>query len=178
MESIETEVKMRELNFRRRQKKLKADVFEDETDHRVQFNIVVDLAIKSAVQEMAKQFRLNQSVVAAHMLQIGLYYMAIAMKDEGKKRRIEEHLVDAHLLQYASDEEVIIRSMEPNQNWMLLAHSRQVVAKAVRLRNVLDQVRKTGDFDLAEREEKELRKAILEFADYLVQHRFEEMEDY
>ena len=61
---------------------------------------------------------------------------------------------------------------------MLLAHSKQVVAKAVRLKDILNQVRKTGDFGLAERAEKDLRRATLQFADYLMRHRFEDIEDY
>ena len=79
--------------------------------------------------------------------------------------------------EYVDDEEVIIRSEEPNQNWMLLAHSKLVVAKAVRLKYVLDHISETGDFSLAERAEKEVRRAIMRFADYLVKHRLEDVED-
>ena len=169
---------MKMFKFRKSQRKPKKDVFDAETDGRVQFNIVVDRDIKSAVQEMAKQFRLNLSVTAAHLLQIGLYYTTIATKDEEKKKRIEQHLIGTHLLDKpVDDEEVVIRLVEPNQNWMLLAHSKQVVAKAVRLKNILDQVLKTGDLSLAERAEKEMRRAILRFADYLIKHRFEDTEN-
>lgn len=163
------------LNFRKRKKKQKGNIFDDETNDRVQLNVVIDRDIKSAVQEMAKQFRLNQSITAAHLLQTGLYFTAIATKDEEKKKRIEQHLIGTHLLDKpVDDEEVVIRLVEPNQNWMLLAHSKQVVAKAVRLKNVLDQVRKTGDFGLAERAEKEWRRVALRFADYLIKHRLDD----
>ena len=128
---------------------------------------------------MAKQFRLNKSVTTEHLLQTGLYFTAIAIKDPEKRERIEQHLINDHLLDKpVDDEEVIIRIVEPNQNWMLLKHCKRVVAKAVRLEDVLVQVRKTGDFSLAKRAEKEMSKAILEFADYLIKHRFEDMEDY
>ncbi|MFC2043623.1 hypothetical protein ACFLT8_00235 [Chloroflexota bacterium] len=83
------------------------------------------------------------------------------------------HLLDRHV----DDEEVRIRSIEFNQNWMLFAHSKLVGAKAVRLKNVLDYVGKTSDFGLAERVGKEVRSEILNFADYLIKHRFESIED-
>lgn len=168
------EVEMKVFNFHKRQKKQKGDVFDDEPNG-VQFNVVINKDIKAALQNMAKQFRLNQSVLTEHLLQTGLYYTAIAIKDPKKRESIEAHLIDEHLLNnYVGDEEIIIRLVEPNQNWMLLAYSKQVVAKAVRLKKALDQVHKTGDFGPAERAEKEVSRAILRFADYLVKHRFEE----
>lgn len=155
-------------------KKREKNIFEDEPDELVQFNIKLDKEIKDAVKEMAKKFRLNQSVVAAHLLQTALYFTTIAIQDSKKRERIEKHLIDSHLLDKDfGDEEVIIRIVEPNQNWMLLAHSKQVLAKVVRLKRALNQVRRTGDFSLAERAEKEMSRAILTFADYLMKHRFE-----
>ena len=166
------------LNLHNRQKKQKKNIFEDEASRKKQFNIVISEEIKDAITQMAKQFRLNKSVTTEHLLQTGLYFTAIAIKDPEKRERIEQHLINDHLLDKpVDDEEVIIRIVEPNQNWMLLAHSKRVVAKAVRLEDVLVQVRKTGDFGQAERAEKEMSKAILEFADYLIKHRFEDMED-
>lgn len=166
------------LNLRKRKKKQKKNIFDDEASGKKQFNVVINAEIKDAIDQMAKQFRLNKSVTTEHLLQIGLYYTAIATKDPEKRERIEQHLIQAHLLdQPADDEEVVIRLVEPNQNWMLLAHSKQVVAKAVRLKNVLDQVRKTGDFGLAERAKKEVYRTILEFADYLIKHRLDNVED-
>jgi hypothetical protein len=143
----------------------------------VQFNVEIDAKIKSKIQEMVKRFRSNQWALTEHLLQVALYYTNIAMNNEEKRKIIEEHLLNAHLLGKYDDEELIIRSVEPNQNWMLLAHSKQVVARAVRLNNFLAQVSKTGDINLLEREEKELHRAILWFADYLVKHRFEDVED-
>jgi len=169
---------MQMFNFRKRQRIQKKNIFDDEVNERVQLNIVIDRDIKAAGKEMAKQFRLNQSVLTEHLLQVALYYTAIAIKDEERKKKLEQHLIDAHLLnKYVDDEEIIIRLVEPNQNWMLLAHSKQVIAKAVRLKRTLDQVRRTGDFGLAERAEKELSRAILTFADYLIKHRFKDKED-
>ena len=87
-------------------------------------------------------------------------------------------MIGTHLLDKpVDDEEVVILLVEPNRNWMMLAHSKQVVAKAVQLMNVLVRVRRTGDFGLAERAEKEWRRVALRFADYLIKHRFEDVED-
>ena len=166
------------FHSRRRSKRQEKNIFDDEANGRVQFNVVIDGDIKDAVREMAKKFRLNQSVVAAHLLQTGLYFTTIAIQDPKKRERIEEHLINSHLFDKDfGDEEVIIRIVEPNQNWMMLAHSKQVVAQAVRLKDILVQVRKTGDFGLAERAEKEWRRVALRFADYLIKHRFEDVED-
>jgi len=163
------------LNFHKRQKKQKKNIFDDSTSEKVQFNVVINTEIKAAINIMAKQFRLNLSVTAAHLLQTGLYYTAIAIQNPEKREKIEQHLIQIHLLdQPVDDEEVIIRLVEPNQNWMLLAHSKQVIAKAVRLKNVMAQVRRTGDFDPLERAEKEMRRAILRFADYLMKHRLDD----
>ena len=166
------------FKFLKRQKKQKNKIFDDETNGRVQFNVVIDKNIKSALQEMAKIFRLNQSVLTEHLLQVALYYTNIAIQDPKKRERIEEHLINSHLLDKDfGDEEVIIRIVEPNQNWIMLAHSKQVVAQAVRLKDILVQVRKTGDFSLAERAEKDWRRVAVRVADYLIKHRFEDVED-
>ena len=167
------------FNRHRNHKKKNKNIFDDETNGRVQFNIKLDKEIKDAVKEIAKKFRLNQSVVAEHLLQTGLYFTVIAIKDTKKRERIEQHLIAGHLLDKpVEDEEEVIRLVESNQNWMLLAHSKQVVAGASRLNNVLAQVRRTGDFSLAERAEEEWRMDVLKFADYLLKHRFENIEDH
>ncbi len=165
------------LNLHNRQKKQKKNIFEDEASRKNQFNIVISEEIKDAITQMAKQFRLNKSVTTEHLLQTGLYFTAIAIKDPEKRERIEQHLINDHLLDKpVDDEEVIIRIVEPNQNWMLLKHCKRVETKAARLGRVIGQVRRTGDFNLAERAEKELSNAVLEFVDYLLKHRFEDMD--
>jgi len=58
-----------------------------------------------------------------------------------------------------------------------MGRSQRVVAKAVKLEKALLQVRRTADFSLAERAEKEVSRAILGFTDYLIKHRLEDMED-
>lgn len=173
---------MKLFDSRRRQKQQKQrekEIFNPENEGKGQFNVVIDKELRTKVQELAQRFRVNQSVFTEHLLQVALYYMIIVTKNEEKKKRLEQHLISTHLLnKHVDDEEVIIRLIEPNQNWMLLDHSKQAIAKTAQLKKALGQVSKTGDFGLVERAEKEMRRAILGFADYLMKHRFDDIEDY
>lgn len=160
------------FNRRRRQKKKEKNIFNDETDVRVQFNSVIAKDIKSAIQEMAKKFRLNQSVLTEHLLQVALYYTSIAIKDEEKQKIIEKHLIDGHLLRkYVDDEEVIIRIVEPNQNWMLLSQAKKVAAFYIRFKHAMVVAERTGSMDYLDKCKRDLDVAVLRFAEWIYRYR-------
>ncbi|MFC1939934.1 hypothetical protein ACFLXO_04535 [Chloroflexota bacterium] len=128
------------LNLRKRKKKQKKNIFDDEASGKTQFNVVINVEIKEAIDQMAKQFRLNKSVTTEHLLQVGLYYNAIAIKDEEKKKRLEKHLINAHLLnKYTGDEKAMLLIGEENDsNWLLLEQSQLFVSRMKRFTKAMD----------------------------------------
>lgn len=156
------------FNPNRGRKKKKKNAFDDETSGRVQFNVVIDPEIKIAVKEMAKKFRLNQSIVTEHLLQVALFYTNSAMKDEVKKNAIEKHLIDTHLLEKnVGDEEVMMRIGESNINWLLLDQSKLCVSRMLKFRKAMKRARSTENLDLYKMEERNLRQEVLKFTEWL-----------
>ncbi len=153
---------------RRSNKRRKKKVFDEKTDDRVQLNVVIGEDIKSEIQEMAKRYRLNQSVLTEHLLQVALFYMNIATKDEEKKNILEKHLINTHLLnKNAGDEGAILRIGEANSNWLLLDQSKLLVSRMTRFKQAMDRALRIGNFDLFEIEEKNLRREILKFTEWI-----------
>lgn len=163
------------FNSRRRNKQREKDIFDKKSDGREQFNVVIDEDIKIEIQEMAKIFRVNQSVLTEHLLQVALFYTNIAIKDEEKKNALEQHLINTHLLgKNVGDEEIVIRStVDTNNNWMLLARSQQVIASAKRSIYAMHMASRTRNPDLFRRVAKDLRREVLLFAGWIISGRLE-----
>lgn len=163
------------FNLSRRKKRREKNIFDDEAEGRKQFNIVIDEDIIIDIQEMAKSFRVNQSVLTEHLLQVALFYTNIAIKDEEKENALEQHLINTHLLgKNVGDEEIVIRStVDTNNNWMLLARSQEVIASAKRSINTMKMAARTHNLSLFQKAQKDLRREVLMFAGWIIEGRFE-----
>lgn len=163
------------FNLSRRKKRREKNIFDDEAEGRKQFNIVIDEDIIIDIQEMAKSFRVNQSVLTEHLLQVALFYTNIAIKDEEKKNALEQHLINTHLLgKNVGDEEIVIRStVDTNNNWMLLARSQQVIASAKRSLHTMEMAARTQNLSLFQKVQKDLRREVLLFAGWIISGRLE-----
>ena len=75
---------------------------------RRQFNMTVDERIVLGVKALAAILEVPRYVITEHLLQVGTYHILTTIKDEDKRRQLEEHLVKGHLLGTAlSDHESI-----------------------------------------------------------------------
>jgi len=75
---------------------------------RRQFNMTVDDRIVLGVKALAAILEVPRYVMTEHLLQVGTYHVLTAIRDEDKRRKLEEHLVKVHLLGTAlSDHESI-----------------------------------------------------------------------
>ena len=80
------------------------------TVRRRQFNMTVAEEIVLGVKLLAAILKVPRHVITEHLLQVGSYYTLTAIKDEDKRRTLEEHLVKEHLLgDELSDDEDILR---------------------------------------------------------------------
>ncbi len=154
---------------RRRQKQREKEVFNPENEGKGQFNIVIDKEIRNKVQELATRLRINQSALSEHLLQVALFYTNIAIKDEEKQNILEKHLINAHLLdKNVGNEETIIRIGEASDNWLLLKHSEQVIARVRQATQALGMAMRTGNRHLLAKAERELMDEVLKFTEWII----------
>ena len=88
---------------------------------KTQLNARIDGELKNRVKRMAKICRIPISGFVEHCIEVGMHYIEQTMKDEKKRKILEEHLEKKHLLNNKTDnEETIVRISENNVNWLLL----------------------------------------------------------
>ena len=68
------------------------------TVKRKQFNLTIAEEVITGVKLLASILHVPRYVITEHLLQVGSYHILAAIKDEDKKKKLEEHLVKVHLL--------------------------------------------------------------------------------
>ena len=122
----------------------------------MQFNILIEAEIKSEIQKMRKIFRVNQSAMSEHLLEVGLHHLNSAVKDPDKRKLLEKHLEISHLLnEHDQDEDVVIRMTENNRNWILLDYTRCLTLRINRITQTMHKAVIMKDMDSFEKAEKE-----------------------
>jgi len=65
---------------------------------RRQLNLTIDEEIIEAVKLLANALEVPRYVITEHLLQVGTYHVLEIIKDSENRRKLQKHLVDAHLL--------------------------------------------------------------------------------
>lgn len=77
---------------------------------RRQFNMTVAEETILGVRLLAAVLKVPKYVITEHLLQVGTYHILMAIRDEDKRRELEEHLIKAHSLgSELQDDEDILR---------------------------------------------------------------------
>jgi len=171
---------MNVFNRHRQSKKRKRNTTDDKTDSKDQFNIIIEINIKEAVQNMGKVLRVNQSVMSEHLLEVGLHHTNSTIKDPDKRKLLEKHMEISHLLnEDDQDEEVVIRTTENNHNWILLDYTKHLSIRINKITQTMQKAGKMQDVDLFNRAEKQLNREMAKFANWVLELRGdEEYDDY
>jgi len=163
------------LNSRRRKKQKKKKIFDQNPDVRDQFNIVIDVKIKTEVQKTAKILRVNQSEMSEHLLEVGLHHVNGTMKDPEKRKLLEKHMEVSHLLgENDQDEAIIIRMTENNNNWILLDYTQHLSIRLNKIAQTMQGASVMKNVPLFERAEKEFNREMAKFAGWVLELRGDE----
>lgn len=77
---------------------------------RRQFNMTIDAELVQGVKFLAIILKVPRYVITEHLIQVGSYHIAQALKDPGEREELEKHLIDVHLLgSELQDDEDILR---------------------------------------------------------------------
>src|SRR4030042_1620409 len=138
--------------------KIKVQIEKSKKDERkTQFNVVIDKKLKDRVKKVAKICRIPVSSFSEHCLEVGLHYIEQTLKDEEKRKILDEHLEAKHLLdKKTDDEEVILRLSENNANWILLDRSEKMFDKIRLLGRQAVEAGQAGNIKSMERYQSEL----------------------
>jgi hypothetical protein len=76
---------------------------------RRQFNMTIDAELILGVKFLAEALKVPRYVVTEHLLQVGFYHMYPALQDLAKRKELEKHLVEVHLLgsELLDDEDIL-----------------------------------------------------------------------
>ena len=76
---------------------------------RRQFNMTIDAQLVLAVKFLATILKVPRYVITEHLIQVGSYHIAQALKDPEKREELEKHLIDVHLLgsELSGDEDIL-----------------------------------------------------------------------
>jgi len=163
------ENEMNIFNLRRSKIQQIKNIFDEKTDDKGQFNIVIDKNIKEEVQKMTKIMRVNQSAMSEHLFEVGLHHLTAAIKDPEKRKLLEKHLEIRHLLnEQDQDEDVVIRMTENNRNWILLDHTRQVLDQMTRISHVTKKAFMRKDNETLDKVQKEFNRLIASYATWVM----------
>jgi len=133
-----------------------------------QFNITIEREVIDQVRYLASRYGTPLAPTAAHMLQVGAYYLSNALQDPKKKETLSSHIVDTHLLGVgASDDPAIIVIGEMGDLWQLLERSKHVLRNYKRYCLAPKMTEKTGDIGYMRKAERDLLKSIVGFAMWL-----------
>ncbi len=130
-----------------------------------QFNITIEEEVIDQVRYLSSRYGAPLAPTAAHMLQIGAYYLSNALQDPKKKELLSSHIVDTHLLGIgAGDDPAIIVIGEAGDSWKLLEHSNDVLRSYKRYCRALKITMETEDLRYMKKAERELLKSAVGFA--------------
>ena len=72
--------------------------------------MTIDAQLVLAVKFLAMILKVPRYVITEHLLQVGSYHIVQALEDPEKRRELEKHLVEVHLLgSELQDDEGILR---------------------------------------------------------------------
>jgi len=60
--------------------------------------MTVDAQLVLAVKFLAAILKVPRYVITEHLIQVGSYHILQALKDPEKRKELEKHLIDVHLL--------------------------------------------------------------------------------
>lgn len=155
--------------------KVRLEIVKPKKDEKkTQFNTVIDRKLKDQVKKIAKICRIPISAFTEHCIKVGLHYIEQTLKDEKKRKILEEHLETKHLLnKKADDEEYILRVTENNVNWILLEAAERMLDKIQRLARQSLEAGQAGNFKSMDRYRGELYREIVIFLNWII-----ELKDY
>ena len=135
---------------------------------RKQFNVTIEEGIIDLVHYLASRYGVPLGPTAAHMLQVGAYYMGNALEVSQKKELLSKHIVEAHLLGIGPDDDPAILVIgETSDYWKLLEFSKYVLRRYKKYCQAPKITRRTGDIRYMQKAEKDLLKATVGFAMWL-----------
>lgn len=130
-----------------------------------QFNVTIDEEIIDQVRYLASRYGAPLAPTAAHMLQVGAYYLANALEDTPKRETLSEHIIETHLLGIGpGDDPAIIVIGETSDSWKLLEYSKHVLRSYKQYCHAPKMTMKTGDVSYMKKAERGLLKAAVGFA--------------
>jgi len=151
--------------------KLLNSVGEDEAliKKKKQFNVTIEAEIIDQVHYLASRYGAPLGPTAAHMLQVGAYYMGNALEDTQKRDILSTHLIEAHLIGGIGpdDDSGILVIGEKSDYWKLLEISKHVLQRYKKYCQAPKITRRTGDIRYMQKAEEDLLKATVGFAMYL-----------
>ncbi|MFC2072281.1 hypothetical protein ACFLUU_06180 [Chloroflexota bacterium] len=166
------EEEMNIFSSRRGKNQREKNIFDDKMDSKVQFNVLIEAEIKSEIQKMRKIFRVNQSAMSEHLLEVGLHHISKAVEDPDKRKLLEKHLEISHLLdENDRDEAIVIRMTENSNNWILLDYTRHLTLRINRITQTMHKAVIMKDMDTFEKAEKELNREMAKFASWVMELR-------
>lgn len=138
------------------------------TKKKKQFNVTIEEGIIDLVHYLASRYGAPLGPTAAHMLQVGAYYLANALEDTQKKDILSRHLVETHLLDIGPDDDPAILVIgEKSDYWKLLEISKHVLQRYKKYCQAPKITRRTGDIRYIQKAEEDLLKATVGFAMWL-----------
>ena len=107
---------------------------------------------------------------AEHCIEVGMHYIEQTLKDDKKRKILEEHLETKHLLnKKADDEEYIIRITENNSNWLLLEAAERMLDKMRLLTRQAAEAGQAGNLKSMERYQAELFREMVPFLNWITE---------
>ncbi len=151
--------------------KLLSSVGEDEAliKKKKQFNVTIEVGIIDQVHYLASRYGAPLGPTAAHMLQVGAYYLANALEDTQKKDILSRHLIETHLIGGIGpdDDPAILVIGEKSDYWKLLELSKHVLQRYKKYCQAPKITRRTGDIRYMQKAHDDLLRAAVEFAMWL-----------
>ena len=133
-----------------------------------QFNVTIEAEIIDLVHYMASRYGAPLAPTAAHMIQVGAYYLANALEDTQRKDILSKHLVETHLLGIGPDDDPAILVVgEKSDYWKLLECSKHVLRAYKKYWQAPKITRRTGDIRYMQKAHDDLLRAAVEFAMWL-----------
>lgn len=150
--------------------KVRVQIEKSKKDERkTQFNVVIDKKLKNRVKQIAKICRIPLSSFMEHCIEVGLHYIEQTLRDDKKRKILEEHLEMKHLLnKKTGDEEYIIRIAENNSNWLLLEGVERVLDRMRLLTRQAAEAGRAGNIKSMERYQAELFREMVPFLNWIV----------
>ncbi len=145
-----------------------ADEGELVTKKKKQFNVTIEEGIIDLVHYLASRYGAPLGPTAAHMLQVGAYYLGNALEVLQKKEILSKHIVETHLLGIGPDDDPAILAIgEKSDYWKLLEISKHVLQRYKKYWQAPNITKRTGDIRYMQKAEKDLLKATVGFAMWL-----------